>query len=233
MIRTQGFFSVTEKEPFKGLFVPKSAIKFFNRYSTFRLNLEVAVVIKKNSQIMVATFSDASEVLTLFLIPIGGGIPAGVILAKNRSIEWPMMLLLYFVSDLILACVFEPLMLWFIKAARTSPFLTRFMENYKQSLAKMGMKTDVGPRPLSLIALSFGVDPMTGRAVAKAAGHGFVLGWTYAICGDMFFFVLIMASTLWLNNVLGDGTMAAVIVMVAMIAVPMLIRRVRGRNKIK
>ena len=38
--------------------------------------------------------SSAGEVLTLFLIPIGGGIPAGVILAKSRGIEWPVTTLL-------------------------------------------------------------------------------------------------------------------------------------------
>jgi hypothetical protein len=173
--------------------------------------------------------SNAGEVLTLFLIPIGGGIPAGVLLGKTRGLEWPTLAILYFVSDVILACVFEPVMYAFIHVAKRSPRLTRFLEAYKQSLAKSGFKYGVSAGPYALVLISFGVDPMTGRAAARAAGHGFISGWAIAICGDMFFFFLIMGSTLWLNNILGDGTMAAVIVMLGMMLGPMVVRRVRAR----
>jgi len=177
-------------------------------------------------------FSSLIEVLTLFLIPIGGGIPAGVILAKTRGLEWALTACLYLISDIILACAFEPCMHLFIRLAKNSPFLTRWVAAYKVSLAKTGFKYGLAPSPLALIVLSFGVDPMTGRAAAQAAGHGFIAGWTLAICGDMIFFALIMGSTLWLNNVLGDGTWAALIVMGAMIVVPMLIDRFkRWRNQ--
>lgn len=176
-------------------------------------------------------FSSATEVLTLFLIPIGGGIPAGVILAKTRGLHWQITALLYFISDLILACVFEPLMHGFIRLAKNSRPLTLWAETYKASLAKTGFRYGIKSSPLSLILLSFGVDPMTGRAAALAAGHGFIPGWTLAITGDMVFFALIMASTLWLDNLLGDGTLTAVIIMVAMIGVPMLIDRWKNRHK--
>ncbi len=81
--------------------------------------------------------------------------------------------------------------------------------------------------PLALITVAFGVDPMTGRAVAAAVGHGFILGWMFAIAGDMIYFGLIMASTLWLNNILGDGTWTTVIILVLMMVVPSLIPRFR------
>ena len=153
-------------------------------------------------------FSDALKVLTLFLIPIGGGIPAGVLLAKTRGLTWPITTVLYFISDCFLACAFEPLMHLFIKFAKNSPVLTRLTESYKASLkaslAKTGFKHGLSPSPFSLIILSFGVDPMTGRSAAKAAGHGFFAGWAIAICGDMIYFALIMVSTLLLNDVLGD-----------------------------
>jgi hypothetical protein len=174
-------------------------------------------------------FANATKVLTLFLIPIGGGIPAGVILAKSFSFHWYLTALLYFLSDLILAVAFEPLMHGFIRLAKHSKFLTMWIESYKISLSKTGFKLGLAVKPFSLIMLSFGVDPMTGRAAAKAAGHGFLSGWTLAICGDMIFFALIMSSTLLLDNILGDGTMAAVIIMVAMIGVPILIDRWKSR----
>ena len=175
-------------------------------------------------------FTDASEVLTLFVIPMGGGIPAGVVLAKTRGLQWPMMMAIYLVSDLILAVVFEPLMHLFILATKHSRFLERFLNAYKTSLAKTGFNINSTLGPFSLIMLSFGVDPMTGRAAAKAVGHGFVSGWALAISGDMIFFALIMVSTIWLNNILGNGTWAAVIITVAMFCIPPLIKRWRGQK---
>ena len=52
--------------------------------------------------------------------------------------------------------------------------------------------------------MSLTLDPTAGRAAAAAAGHGFVPGWTLAIIGDMIYFVLLMASTLWVSSVVGD-----------------------------
>ena len=57
----------------------------------------------------------------------------------------------------------------------------------------------------------------------------FVTGWLIAICGDMIYFLILMISTLWLNSILGDGTLTMIIILVAMIALPSIIRRVRGR----
>jgi hypothetical protein len=167
------------------------------------------------------------EVFLLFAIPIGGGIPAGVLLAKNRGIGWALMLALYFVSDVALALVFEPLMLLIARAAKHSRFLARMVEALKKSTNKTIAKYGINHGPFSLILIAFGVDPMTGRTAALAAGHGFISGWTLAILGDMLFFLLLMVSTLWLNNILGDGTWTAVIIMVAMTVVPFLIRRLR------
>jgi len=45
-----------------------------------------------------------------------------------------------------------------------------------------------GAGPFALVMIAFGVDPMTGRATALAAGHGFVTGWALAIAGDMLYF---------------------------------------------
>ncbi len=171
--------------------------------------------------------TNAWEVYLLFLIPFAGGAPAGVILAKNRGFEWPAMILLYIASDVTLACIFEPLMLMIANAGRRSPKLQQFNEAMKTSLKKSSSRYGVNPRPLTLILISFGVDPMTGRTAAFFAGHGFITGWTLAIIGDVFFFSVIMGSTLWLNNVLGDGTWAAVIVMIVMMLIPPLFRRLR------
>ncbi|MBI3558702.1 MAG: hypothetical protein HY074_20735 [Deltaproteobacteria bacterium] len=167
------------------------------------------------------------EVFLLFLIPIGGGIPGGVVLARSRNITWPVMLLLYFLSDLVLACVFEPLMLAVIAAGAKSPRWARFHEAFRQSMAKTILQYGSNLGPLALILIAFGVDPMTGRAVAKSSGHGFVTGWMLAITGDMFYFTMLMVSTIWLNNALGDGFWTTLVMTLLMFVVPGLLRQAR------
>jgi len=170
------------------------------------------------------------KVLTLYLIPIGGGIPAGVILAKNYQIAWYYSMLLYFISDVILAIVFEPLMHLAIKYFRHVKSFQHFVAIMKLSLQKTIEMYGNKSGPLALIIVAFGVDPMTGRAVAKAAGHGFITGWMIAITGDMFYFSVIMISTLWLNHLLGDGTTTTFIILALMLAVPIIIRKIRSRK---
>jgi hypothetical protein len=175
-------------------------------------------------------FSNAWAVLALYLIPIGGGIPAGVLMAKSRGLSWGISAALYFVSDVILAFLFEPLMLLFIQLSQRSKTVAKISEAFKLSMQKSTAHYGHILSPLSLIAISFGVDPMTGRSAAKAAGHGFVTGWLIAITGDMFYFFLIMASTLWLNNILGNTTLTTFVILVLMMGLPPLIKKIRKRK---
>jgi hypothetical protein len=174
-------------------------------------------------------FSDAWEVLLLFLIPVGGGIPAGVVLAQKRALAWPAMVVLYFISDVILVCVFEPLMLLFLRASQKSPQFQRLREALAYPTRKTVLRYGLNPGPWTLVMITFGSDPMLGRAVAKAAGHGFLWGWAFTIMGDMLFFLVFMISTLGLNNILRDGTWAAVISTVAILGIPAMVRGLRKR----
>jgi len=175
------------------------------------------------------TFDKLKDVLLLFLIPIGGGIPAGVLLAQKYQFMWPVMILLYFISDLILACAFEPLLILFLKLAKKIPRLAKMSEIIKQAFKKTTSMYGNSTGVFALIAIAFGVDPMTGRTVAVAAGHGFVTGWMIAIAGDMLYFSLLMVSTLWLNSLLGDGTWTMLIILALMMIVPSLIKKIRQK----
>lgn len=167
-------------------------------------------------------------VLTLFLIPIGGGIPAGVLLARSQHIAWPVMMGLYFVSDVILAFLFEPV-LWAVAAVgRRVALVARMAGAMRAAMARTAAHYGgVGAGPFTLIMVAFGVDPMTGRAAAAAAGHGFVSGWAIAIAGDMMYFTVIMAGTLRLNAVLGDPNRTMLVILAAMILLPLAVRRIR------
>lgn len=174
------------------------------------------------------SFSHFWKVLILFLVPIGGGIPAGVLLGRSYGMAWPIMMFLYFISDVILACLFEPIMYLFMRIGKNIPFVVRFSEAFKVMVKKTTENFGNSTGPFALILIAFGMDPMTGRAAAIAAGHGFVSGWMIAIAGDMIYFTLLMASTLWLNNIIGDGTTTTLIIFALMMLIPFLIRRFRN-----
>ncbi len=78
------------------------------------------------------------------------------------------------------------------------------------------------------VLIAFGIDPMTGRAAAHAAGHGFIGGWAVAIAGDMLYYAVIAFTTLRLNAYIKDPNTTMVIVLVGMILVPIAVRRVRA-----
>lgn len=171
--------------------------------------------------------TDAWEVLVLFLIPIGGGIPAGVLLAKGRDILWPVMMALYFISDVILALFLEPFLRLIIFIGHRVPVIDRFAKAFREVTKRSVERYGYNTGPLALIMISFGVDPMTGRAAAAASGHGFMTGWLIAIAGDMIYFTLIMVCTLWLSDILGDGTWATMIILALTIGVPIIWRHIR------
>lgn len=170
-------------------------------------------------------------VLKLFLIPVGGGIPAGVLLARDSGLAWPVTALLYLVSDVILALAFEPFLRLLTFVGRRISFLARFAAAMRAATARSAAQFGgAGAGPVTLLMISFGVDPMTGRAAALAAGHGFLAGWAFAIAGDMLYFGIIAVSTLRLNAYIRDPETTMLVVLGAMFLVPMVVRRVRARQ---
>jgi len=170
-------------------------------------------------------------VLKLFVIPVGGGIPAGVMLAQSKGVAWPVTALLYLVSDILLAVIFEPVLLLLAQVCVKVSFLARFGALMKQATARsVAHFGGTGAGPVALVMIAFGVDPMTGRASALAAGHGFVAGWAFAIAGDMLYFAVIAITTLRLNAYIHDPNTTMMIVLAAMFIVPVLIRRIRSRH---
>ncbi|MDD5305582.1 MAG: hypothetical protein PHS14_20985 [Elusimicrobia bacterium] len=167
-------------------------------------------------------------VLMLFLIPVGGGIPAGVLLARKSGLAWPAAAGLYFISDVILAFAFEPILRLFVSLGRKIPVLARVAAAMKVIMDRTAAHYGgVGAGPFTLVMIAFGVDPMTGRAAAMAAGHGFVAGWAIAIAGDMLYYGVIAYTTLRLNAYFKDPNTTMMIVLGAMIVVPVLVRRVK------
>ncbi len=170
-----------------------------------------------------------TAVLLLVLIPVGGGIPAGVLLAQAKGMSWELTAGIYLLSDVILALAFEPLLRGFVLLARRVPFLARFGAAMQEAMARSAAAFGApGAGPVALVLLAFGVDPMTGRSAALAAGHGFLAGWTIAITGDMLYYAVVAVSTLRLNATLRNPEATVWIVLLAMLLVPGLVRRLRA-----
>jgi len=168
------------------------------------------------------------SVLMLFLIPVGGGIPAGVLLARDKGLVWPVTAGLYLISDILLALAFEPVLRLLAWVAGKVTFLARLSARMKAAMARSaGHVSGTGGGAISIVMISFGVDPMTGRASAMAAGHGFLMGWVFAIAGDMLYYALIAVTTLNLNQYIRDPDTTMWIVLAAMLVVPMIIRAFR------
>ena len=168
----------------------------------------------------------------LFLLPVGGGIPAGVLLARTKGLAWPVTAGLYLVSDIVLALAFEPVLRFLAWLGGKVAFLARFSARVKASMARTTARfSGTGAGPIALILFSFGADPMSGRAAALAAGHGFLMGWVFAIAGDMLYYAVIALTTLRLNSYFRDPNTTMWTVLGAMIVVPMLVRYLRSGQK--
>lgn len=172
------------------------------------------------------------SVLLLFLLPVGGGIPAGVLLAQSKGYTWGMTAGLYVCSDVILALVFEPILHLLRHWGKKVEVLARMGAAMKQVLAQSMVKIGgKGVGPLSLILLSFSLDPMSGRTATAVAGHGFLSGWALAIVGDMLFYGVVAATTLGLNAYVRNPQLTVFLVLVAMLLVPMLVQARRDARK--
>ena len=185
--------------------------------------------LSEHSSDLVQPVSIMLSVLKLFIIPVGGGIPAGVLLAQAKGLPWSITTGLYLVSDVALAIAFEPFLRLIAAVVRKIPFLARFSAAFKAATARsVAHFSGTSTGPLALVMISFGVDPMTGRTTAHAAGHGFLAGWVFAIAGDMLYFAVIALTTLRLNSYFRDPNTTMLIVLGAMFVVPMLVRYFRS-----
>jgi len=151
------------------------------------------------------------------------------LLAHANGLAWPLTTGLYLVSDIVLALAFEPILRLVSAVMGKIPLLARFSAALKAATARgVAHISGTSAGPPSLVMIAFGVDPMTGRATALAAGHGFFAGWAFAIAGDMLYFAVIALTTLRLNSYFRDQNSTMLVVLGAMFAVPILVRYFRS-----
>jgi hypothetical protein len=167
----------------------------------------------------------------LFLIPIGGGIPLGVLMGRDAGLSPLVMAGMYFVSDIFMAVTHEPFFWLLGWLANLIPALGKVREFFRKASAASGLSDDGAQGPLGLILFSFTVDPISGRGAAAAAGHGFFAGWSFAIAGDMIYFGVLMAATLWLSGLFGDDRTTVGVVLLTVWGLSWWIRRKRRSSR--
>jgi hypothetical protein len=171
-------------------------------------------------------------VLLTFLSPFGSGIPAGVLLAQAQGLTWPVTAGLYLASDVVLALAFEPALRVLILLGRRVAFLVRFGAAMKVALARnAALFGGPGTGPVMLVLIAFGIDPMTGRAVALAAGHGWLAGWAFAITGDLLYYAVVAVTTLRLNAYVRNPVLTVGLILTAMCLMPLFIQIYRARRR--
>lgn len=166
-------------------------------------------------------------VFLIFVTQIGAGIPLGVIMARNAGIPVVVTAGLYLASDVVLALTMEPMLIALRWLGQRVEFIGRLGTFLSRFSGATGLKSDGVRGPLGLILFSFTVSPTAGRAASEAAGHGFISGWTLAIIGDMLYFGMIMASTLWVSSLFGDDRVTVGAVLLGTWLLPIVIRRVK------
>lgn len=170
-------------------------------------------------------------IFLLFCMPIGGGIPLGVIMARNAGLSPLDTAGLYLGSDVVLALTTEPMLAGLRWLSQRVPLLARIGQVFARFTGGVGLRDDGVQGPLGLILVAFSISPTTGRAAAAAAGHGFFSGWSLAIIGDMLYFGVLMATTLWVSSIFGDDRNTIGAVLLGTWLVPVVIRRLRRRGK--
>src|SRR5215213_11260475 len=91
----------------------------------------------------------------LFCIPIGGGIPLGVLMARDAGVSPLTMALMYFVSDIFMAVTHEPMFMFFGWLASIVPALGKVRDFLAKSTGRAGLR-DGGTRgPLGLFLFRF------------------------------------------------------------------------------
>jgi len=167
-------------------------------------------------------------VLTLFFAPVGPGIPAGVLLARHIPLHPAFTFGLYALSDVLAAIVCHPLFALLRHHGRNVKPI-RWLGRRILSLTMIGVGAPalgaVAPTLSRIATVGFGVDVYTAGILATGLPVPRLLGWASAITGDLLWFALLLGTSLVAASIADDDRFIALLMIVAMIAIPRLVRR--------
>jgi hypothetical protein len=168
-------------------------------------------------------------VLALFFAPVGPGVPAGVLLARHVPLHPAFTFGLYGLSDLLAAIACHPVFVVFRRHGRKVRPI-HWLGHRVQALAMLGVRTaapgHTAPALSRIATVGFGVDVYTAGMLATGLPVRASVGWASAIAGDLAWFALLLGTSVVAASVADDDRFVAVVMVVAMIAIPRLARRV-------
>jgi hypothetical protein len=162
--------------------------------------------------------------LLLFCVPLGLGVPSGVLLAAHDGMGPVATTGLYVVSDVLLAFVFEAVLRALRARARRVPRLDRVRRALPIALARI-LPPGRFAGSLGIVLTGFGIGMPFGRVIATGTGYGLVAAWALAITGDVLYFLTGLVSTLWFGGMVGDQRVAALGGIVVMVVVTVALHR--------
>lgn len=98
-------------------------------------------------------------------------------MARNLGLSPIETAALYLVSDVVMALIVEPELAVFRWLGWRYGFARRVGERLVAITRNAGLQDSGARGPLELVLLSFTIEPITSRVAARAAGHGFLVGW--------------------------------------------------------
>jgi hypothetical protein len=161
----------------------------------------------------------------LFMLPIGPGTTAGILVGKNGGLDAIGILAVYLASDIVTALYLEPVLRFLIRIAARFAWARAI----GAQLAQVAERTQIGSgrlgQALGLGILSLGGGLPAGALALPTTQLQRSVAWASIITGDMLYFGFILAAALGLASVLPDDRLVFVAILVLVMVVGPLTRR--------
>lgn len=168
----------------------------------------------------VTLFAGSLGALLAFFMPLGAGIPLGVLLARDSGLGIPGAVALYTVAYTFRILKIETIFFLFRWLQSRVPQLQRATELVNRASVRSGLRGGGLRGSMLTLTIAYAISPTAGRAAAALAGFGFIRAWALTIAGDMAYFLTLMASTLWLSDTFVNDHLALAVTLPAAILVP-------------
>jgi len=172
-------------------------------------------------------------VFALFWMPVGPGIPAGVLLAQHLRVAPVVTFGLYALSDLLAMIILHPLYSLLRAQGRRNATVRKIgqrvlrvaMIGTRRPTAEEVRAGRLGPALFRIATVGFGVDIYTAGALATGLPIPRLPGWAAALAGDLVWFALLLGSSVAAAQVFDERGVMVVVLVVTVLG-PWLARRI-------
>jgi hypothetical protein len=158
----------------------------------------------------------------IFMVPIGPGKPAGILLGREAGLGPLEILGLYAAKDVLTGLYLEPLLR--LIARHGSRFA--WARSAGEQITAIATRTHLGSgrlaQAISVGLVALGAGFMTGAAALPCARLPRPLGWLSVILGDLTWFSVMLAAAIGLTSIIPDNRMVFVaLLLMALLSRPL------------